>query len=233
MSELHERTGRASNGSAQAKLNAQQIAERITDAIEHGLLSPGARLREMELAAKYGVGRARIREALNILAASNLVSIEPNRGASVIELDDADMIEVLRIRGELWLLLVELAAERGDRQDRSDLKRLRAEVIEYGKQPTMTAKEFSAQIEKTVQRIAEAARSPQLRTIMRPLTRGLPARYRDLPFATQEWRLKRAEEWDELLTQIIEGNITETRLAADQLYKASVSDGLSLYAMLK
>ena len=133
MSELHERTGRAPNGSAQAKLNAQQIAERITDAIEHGLLSPGARLREMELAAKYGVGRARIREALNILAASNLVSIEPNRGASVIELDDADMIEVLRIRGELWLLLVELAAERGDRQDRSDLKRLRAEVIEYGK----------------------------------------------------------------------------------------------------
>lgn len=81
----------------------------------------------------------------------------------------------------------------------------------------MTAKEFSAQIEKTVQRIAEVARSPQLRTIMRPLTRGLPARYRDLPFATQEWRLKRAEEWDELLTQIIEGNIAETRLAADQL----------------
>gem|GEM_PF-4247225 len=51
--------------------------------IEAGELQPGAALRECALAARYGVSRTPVREALMHLAATGMVVRVPNKGCRV------------------------------------------------------------------------------------------------------------------------------------------------------
>lgn len=78
-----------------------------------GDLPAGTRLPEQELTAAYGVARHSVRAALRELAAAGLVRIEPNRGASVARLDDADVEGLYTLRGMLEVGAAEIALERG------------------------------------------------------------------------------------------------------------------------
>ena len=64
----------------------------LRDAIMAGVLGPGARLRQEDLAERFGTSRIPVREALRALEYEGLVHSEPNRGFTVTELD-ADDIE--------------------------------------------------------------------------------------------------------------------------------------------
>jgi DNA-binding GntR family transcriptional regulator len=59
----------------------QQVADAIRDALVRGEFAPGQRLVESDVGARYGVGRAVVREALRLLASDGLVTIEPRRAA--------------------------------------------------------------------------------------------------------------------------------------------------------
>ena len=64
---------------------AANATERLKDEIENEIAAgrrlPGMRLDEVSLAARYGVSRTPIREALHSLAASGLIEVRPHRGA--------------------------------------------------------------------------------------------------------------------------------------------------------
>ena len=59
------------------------LLDRLRMAIYHGELTPGQRLVETELAARYDTSRGAVREALVLLSNEGLVSRERNRGAMV------------------------------------------------------------------------------------------------------------------------------------------------------
>jgi DNA-binding GntR family transcriptional regulator len=61
------------------------IATAIAELITHGRFRPGQKLSEQALAARLGVGRTQIREALRRLSAGGLVVLERNRGAFVAD----------------------------------------------------------------------------------------------------------------------------------------------------
>ncbi|MFC1407961.1 GntR family transcriptional regulator [Streptacidiphilus sp. N1-12] len=65
--------------------------EAVLDAIRHAILTgelkPGQALVETELAARLGVSKTPVREALKTLAGSGLVAMSPYKGAAVRELD--------------------------------------------------------------------------------------------------------------------------------------------------
>jgi DNA-binding GntR family transcriptional regulator len=63
--------------------HAQRLRQRIEDEIVSGELALGSRLDENQLAARFGVSRTPIREALLQLAATGLVQAKPRRGAIV------------------------------------------------------------------------------------------------------------------------------------------------------
>lgn len=58
----------------------------------------GHRLREEQLAARFGFSRTPVREALHRLATDNLVRLVPNRGAEVIGWTQSDLEEVFELR---------------------------------------------------------------------------------------------------------------------------------------
>ena len=61
-----------------------RVAETLRDAMLDGSLAPGDHLAEADLAARLGVSRTPVREALGRLAAEGLVDLQPNRGARVV-----------------------------------------------------------------------------------------------------------------------------------------------------
>jgi DNA-binding GntR family transcriptional regulator len=60
-----------------------RLAAAIQARVLNGELPTGARLRQETLAAEFGVSRTPVREALRKLQSSGVVTLEPNRGASL------------------------------------------------------------------------------------------------------------------------------------------------------
>src|SRR5262245_45176770 len=81
-----------------AATTADSVATALRDALHQGRWSPGAPLRQEDLAAEFGVSRIPVREALNKLQAEGLVVVQPNRGAYVASLTAADVHEVFDLR---------------------------------------------------------------------------------------------------------------------------------------
>lgn len=59
------------------------VQRRLTEDIQSGRIRPGERLREAELAERYGVSRGPVREAVRALEGQGVVSFRANRGAIV------------------------------------------------------------------------------------------------------------------------------------------------------
>jgi len=96
---------------------SEQIAGVIRKLIIAGDLTPGERIVESRIARQLGVGQPTVREALVALEHQGLVVRKANQGCVVTELTRAEIEQILRIRGELEILAVELAAENASDND--------------------------------------------------------------------------------------------------------------------
>ncbi len=83
--------------------------------IQDGILPPGAVLAEVEQAARLGVSRTPLREALRRLAADGLVTQASPRVTVVTDIDAGDIRELFELRRALEETSARLAAGRGER----------------------------------------------------------------------------------------------------------------------
>lgn len=74
------------------------IVPALREAILDGVLPPGARLRQEDLAAVFETSRIPIRAALRALEYEGLASSEPHRGYTVTSLDGTDIEEIYELR---------------------------------------------------------------------------------------------------------------------------------------
>ena len=81
-----------------------QIARDLTAKIVSGVLQPGHRLLQDQVARTYRVSHVPVREAFQRLEAQGLVVIEPRRGVRVARLDPSDVLEVAEMRAALETL---------------------------------------------------------------------------------------------------------------------------------
>jgi DNA-binding GntR family transcriptional regulator len=88
------------------------LAAALRARILGGELALGERLPERELTERYQVARHSVRAALRSLEAEGLVTIEPNRGASVASLDPEGLRSLFELRIALELEAARLALER-------------------------------------------------------------------------------------------------------------------------
>jgi DNA-binding GntR family transcriptional regulator len=88
---------------------ALRIADALTDAIAAGAIEPGERLVETDIAARMGVSRVPLREALKLLEAQGIVEVLPHRGARVVPFDDIRVDRVCEARVALERLALRTA----------------------------------------------------------------------------------------------------------------------------
>jgi DNA-binding GntR family transcriptional regulator len=82
----------------------------LHDAITMGVLAPGERLREVELARHFAISPTPVREAIRRLEREGLVTVLPYRGAAVAQLDAAELADLYDIHELLECRAVRLAA---------------------------------------------------------------------------------------------------------------------------
>ena len=100
---------------------ASQIFGFIRDAIISMELLPGQMISETALAQQFGVSRTPVREALQQLAARDLVRIAPRQGVTVARLSISQVRAIMESVGELEALCAKLAARRVDDVLRKEL----------------------------------------------------------------------------------------------------------------
>jgi DNA-binding GntR family transcriptional regulator len=95
----------------------EQIAAALRQDIVTGRLAAGMRLRQVEIAQRFGVSTTPVREAFALLQSDGLVRIDTHRGVTVFLPTMPDLIEHYEIRRALEMLAVEKAAERFQAKD--------------------------------------------------------------------------------------------------------------------
>jgi DNA-binding GntR family transcriptional regulator len=78
-----------------------RVAEYLRAAILGGELRPGDRIRQEDIAEKFGASRLPVREALRMLEAEGLTEHEPNKGARVPRLTQHEVEVIYRMRERL------------------------------------------------------------------------------------------------------------------------------------
>lgn len=114
---------------------AADIRAALQDDIESGALPPGTVLDERALAARFEVSRTPVREALQQLAARELVRIAPRAGVTVARLSIAKVRSMLEFISELEALAARLAARRMDAEHQAELRtalQLGAQAVQAG-----------------------------------------------------------------------------------------------------
>ena len=94
----------------------QQAEHAIRQALIEGQFLPGQRITERELTAGLGVSRTLIREALRQLEFEGLISVIPNRGTVVRELNSDEIQDLYAIRAVLEGLAARTFTEKAGKQ---------------------------------------------------------------------------------------------------------------------
>jgi len=84
----------------------RRVADALRTAILAGEYAPGDRIRQEDLADRFGASRVPVREALRSLEAEGLVTLVANTGAWVAQISLADCEEMYRIRERIEPLLL-------------------------------------------------------------------------------------------------------------------------------
>lgn len=93
-------------------LSDSEMYDRIVSAVLDHHLPPGTKLVEDKLATAFGVSRTRIRPVLVRLANEQIVTLTPNRGATIAQPTEQEAREVFGARRLIEPLLVELFIQR-------------------------------------------------------------------------------------------------------------------------
>ena len=117
------------NRLAPIKLDSYQplrevVCESLREAIRNGVLKPGERIMEIQLAEELGVSRTPVREAIRKLELEGYVVMMPRRGTYVANMSIRDINEIFEIRTALESLSNGLAAEHITDEELEHLQRL-------------------------------------------------------------------------------------------------------------
>lgn len=103
-------------------LTENEIYDRMVATILDHRLPPGTKLIEEKLATAFGVSRTRIRPVLVRLANEQIVTLTPNRGATIAQPSEQEAREVFAVRRLIEPSLVELFIQKASATDLQGLK---------------------------------------------------------------------------------------------------------------
>jgi DNA-binding GntR family transcriptional regulator len=165
----------------------ERVREQLRERIVTGVLRPGDRLVERELAEDLGVSRVPVREAIRSLEADGFVVVQSPRRMVVRQLSRVDVEELFDVREALEELATGLACQRADPPA---LRRLKRAVTEAAR--ALAAGDISRAAEANVQFHQEIVTLAGNRLLLSMLQQ-LEDRLR--------WLFRQNEDWDRLLQE--------------------------------
>lgn len=206
------------------------VCETLRDAIRKGVLKPGERLMEIQLAEELGVSRTPVREAIRKLELEGYVIMMPRRGTYVANLSIRDVNEVFEIRTSLDSLASGLAAERITDEELERLQRLLVLIGGYIETNNMdkiveTDTEFH-------DLLYQASRNTRLVGIIFNLREQL-TRFRATSMSFPGRLKATLEEHRRIVEAIAQGDVKEAQLAAEDHMEKSEQTLLKSMEALK
>lgn len=101
---------------------------KLMDAIKNGVLQPGDRLREVDIAERFDLSRTPVREALRRLEAENIIEHRPRIGAVIRTLDQTEVVELYEMRLVLERTAAEMAAKHASEAEVDSLAALNEQI---------------------------------------------------------------------------------------------------------
>lgn len=163
----------------------------LSEAIIAGVLPPGQRLTEEQLASLFDVSRTPVREAIVRLEAEHFAVRVPRRGLVVSRITPQEIIDVYTVRGAIDGLAAALAAEHATPADVSTLSWINEQFA-----AAAHANDIRAMADLNLQfheAVGKAARNSLLSNVMRQI-HHIVRRYRSTTFTEPGRGLKSVEE---------------------------------------
>lgn len=101
---------------------AARIRLFLENAIVDGKFHPGDRIDPDRIAADYNCSRTPVREALQALEASGLLTVQPKRGTFVNKLGLSDLMHRFEVMAQMEALCASLACRRASHEDHAAIK---------------------------------------------------------------------------------------------------------------
>ena len=188
------------------------VCENLRDAIKKGILEPGERLMEVQIADELGISRTPVREAIRKLEQEGYVIMMPRRGTYVADVSESDIKEIFEIRSALESLATGLAARRIEQDEIEKLQNLLNEIEEYIAQGDMD-KIVETDI-KFHELLYQFSRNERLAAIISNLKEQL-SRFRTLSMSYPGRLQETFEEHSEMVEAIADGDVSAARDAAE------------------
>jgi len=183
---------------AEDPTTANRIASVLARRIVEAEIAPGSRLREVPLAAEFGVSRGSVREALRILERDGVVRIEAHRGAQVTLLSTDELIEIFQVRTALLGLAMALFCERCEASDHVWFKEQIGRLKKAGRDTDSKAASLHADISAEMAGYAlRRGGNLRLERMFMQMSAQV-ARYTRLGLSAKERRRQSIDTWQQL-----------------------------------
>ncbi len=177
-----------------------------------GVISPGTRMMEVELAEEMGLSRTPVREAIRKLEKEGMISIEPRRGAYASSLSNQDMVDILEVRQTMEGLAADLATVRfteDQKKELLDVSEAFNQAVASGDMEQMIA------LDTLFHHLIVEGTGNKLLAVMVGQLQDMVLRFRYLYYDDFRRAEKMPEEHKEILDAIFEGDPIKAKDAAD------------------
>lgn len=190
----------------------EAVCETLRDAIRKGILEPGERLMEVQLADELGISRTPVREAIRKLEHEGYVIMMPRRGTYVSDVSVHDVKEIFEIRSALESLATGLAARKIEPEELEKLQNLLVEIEGY-----ISKNDIEKIVESDIKfhgLIYQVSGNERLVNIINNL-KEQTARFRTLSMSYPGRLQETLEEHSEMVEAIANGDVSAARDAAE------------------
>ncbi len=206
----------------------EAVCETLRDAIRKGILEPGERLMEVQLADELGISRTPVREAIRKLEQEGYVIMMPRRGTYVSDVSVHDVKEIFEIRSALESLATGLAARKIEPESIETLQNLLIEIEGYiEKNDIEKIVESDIKFHGLIYQISGNERLVNIINNLKEQT----ARFRTLSMSYPGRLQETLEEHSEMVEAIANGDVSAARDAAEHHMESA--EKTLLKAMLK
>lgn len=198
-----------------------QIVAVLTEEIITGKYVPGARLKEQEIALRFGVSRAPLREAFRVLDREGLIQLISWKGAHVVELSSEQIREIFEARAELFAVCCRRFAADANFEDLAAVQKEIADLIRAA-EAGCDEKDYKVRANAISVLISTTQRNRYLRSIMHDLRQKMFWYYCYLGTSTLERRRESNQLWA-VLAQCLQARDGER--AAAVAYQVTMRSG--------